>query len=293
MEEGFSRPSIQLLPFAFLLLPSSGLRLGRLWERNKHSNNPQSEFLRPLPQIDSFLLHSYFNGLRKEHTKKKLFLVALLFGRNDQLDGWKKAFLAHESNFCLLPFAFLLLPSRGLRLGRLWERNKHSNNPQSEFLRPLPQIDFFLPHSHFNGLQKEHTETKLFLMALLFGRNDQLDGWKKAFLAHESYFCLLPSYFCLQEVCASVVFGSETNIRTIRKANSFVRFLKSTSSFRIPTSMVYGRNTQKRSYFLLALLFGRNDQRDGWKKAFLAHESNFCLLPSYYRRSDFSNILQP
>src|SRR5271157_135168 len=150
----------------------------------------------------------------------------------------------------LLPFAFLLLPSSGLRLGRLWERNKHSNNPQSEFLRPLPQIDFFLLHSYFNGLRKEHTKNKLFLVALLFGRNDQLAGWKKAFLAHQSNFCLLPSYFCLQEVCASVVFGSETNIRTIRKANSFVRFLKSTSSFWIPTSMVYGRNTQKRSYFL-------------------------------------------
>src|SRR5271157_3283863 len=120
----------------------------------------------------------------------------------------------------LLPFAFLLLPSSGLRLGRLWEQNKHSNNPQSEFLRPLPQIDFFLLHSYFNGLRKEHTKNKLFLVALLFGRNDQLAGWKKAFLAHQSNFCLLPSYFCLQEVCASVVFGSETNIRTIRKANS-------------------------------------------------------------------------
>src|SRR5208283_6137107 len=108
MEEGFSRPSIQLLPFAFLLLPSRGLRLGRLWERNKHSNNPQSEFLRPLPQIDFFFLHSYFNGLRKEHTKKKLFLVALLFGPNDQLDGWKKAFLALNPTFafCLLTSAF-------------------------------------------------------------------------------------------------------------------------------------------------------------------------------------------
>ena len=34
-------------------------------------------------------------------------------------------------------------------------------------------------------------------MTLLFGRNDQFAGWKKAFLAHESNFCLLPSYFCL------------------------------------------------------------------------------------------------
>src|SRR5208337_1354703 len=132
----------------------------------------------------------------------------------------------------------------------LTQRRKFVGSDYSSVNKKLQPIRGF-----FNFAQRIAT----FGTALLFGRNDQLAGWKKAFLAHESNFCLLPSYFCLQEVCASVVFGSETNIRTIRKANSFVRFLKSTSSFRIPTS-----------------------QLDGWKKAFLADESNFCLLPSYF-----------
>src|SRR5208283_1985618 len=152
----------------------------------------------------------------------------------------------------LLPFAFLLLPSRGLRLGRLWERNKHSNNPQSEFLvRFLKSTSSFrIPTSMVYG---RNTQKRSYFLWLCFSVvTISLTDGRRLFLPMNPTFafCLLPSYFCLQEVCASVVFGSETNIRTIRKANSFVRFLKSTSSFCIPTSMVYGRNTQKRSYFL-------------------------------------------
>src|SRR5208282_4055124 len=108
MEEGFSRPSIQLLPFAFLLLPLSGLRLGRLWERNKHSNNPQSEFLRPPPQIDFFLPHSYLMVYQR-NTQKRSYLLWLCFSVvTISLPDGRRLFSPMNPTFafCLLTFAF-------------------------------------------------------------------------------------------------------------------------------------------------------------------------------------------
>src|SRR5208282_6830822 len=119
MEEGFSRPSIQLLPFAFLLLPLSGLRLGRLWERNKHSNNPQSEFLRPPPQIDFFLPHSYLMVYQR-NTQKRSYLLWLCFSVvTISLPDGRRLFSPMNPTFafCLLTFAFRegRLPAPSLR----------------------------------------------------------------------------------------------------------------------------------------------------------------------------------
>src|SRR5271157_5742431 len=108
MEEGFSRPSIQLLPFAFLLLPSRGLRLGRLWERNKHSNNPQSEFLvRFLKSTSSFRIPT--SMVYGRNTQKRSYFLWLCFSVvTISLTDGRRLFLPMNPTFafCLLTSAF-------------------------------------------------------------------------------------------------------------------------------------------------------------------------------------------